>query len=110
MTAIFSPTDDEIDLREIALTLLRRWKLLVIMTLLAGITAGVISFLQKPVYEASSKILVDQSVYSSSTSPTILLLTDAIRQKVAEKMGVAADSLSDVSIAADSPSDVGITA
>lgn len=86
-----SPYEDEIDIREIVLTLLRGWKWLLIITLLVGIVAGVISFLLPTVYEASTQILVDTSLGLSSSSTSTFLLSQAVYQKTNEQMGMALD-------------------
>jgi len=116
MTIDPSPTyDDEIDLRKLALTLLRKWKLLLIVMLLATAAGSVVSFItypkkQLPVYTASSQIFIAQTnldnksefPYPSFTSnPTSFLLSDPVRQKAAIILGVDAASLPTVSIAAD---------
>jgi succinoglycan biosynthesis transport protein ExoP len=67
------PEDDEIeiDLRQI-LTVLRKWsKLIIIMTLLCMLTAGIISyFVLSPVYQASTLLMVTQATDKLATAPT----------------------------------------
>jgi len=50
--------EDEIDLRKYINVLLKHWKLIVIITGIAVIVAGLISFLLPPVYEAKATVLV----------------------------------------------------
>ncbi|MGG1573173.1 YveK family protein [Fictibacillus sp. NRS-1165] len=53
--------EETISLKEIFLTLKKRWKLIVLFTVLATVISGLISFyVLTPVYEASSQILVNQ--------------------------------------------------
>ncbi|NOY98276.1 MAG: hypothetical protein GXP40_03590, partial [Chloroflexi bacterium] len=85
--------DDEIDLREILRTLLNGWKVILLLTILAGATAYGVSMLQTPVYEASARVSIDQKALSLSTSPANLLLSDSVRRKVADELAVPADFL-----------------
>jgi len=85
--------DDEIDLREIVLTLLKGWKTILLMTVLVGGAAFVYSKFQTPVYEASAQVLVDPSIYPSTTTTTTLLLNETVRQKTAEIMDVSINAL-----------------
>jgi succinoglycan biosynthesis transport protein ExoP len=66
------PEDDEIeiDLRQI-LAVLRKWsKLIIIMTLLCVLTAGIISyFVLSPVYQASTLLMVTQATDKLATAP-----------------------------------------
>ena len=115
-----SDHDDEIDLREIVLTLLRKWKLLLIVMVLAAAAAGVFSYFQQqkqPLYTASSKILIDQSIFSaltaqngtpapSSADLTSFLLSDPVRQKAAAILGIDAASLPTVSITPDAANSI----
>ena len=61
----------EIDLRQI-LKVLRKWrKLIIIMTLLTGMSAGFISyFVMKPVYQAQTLLMVTQATDKLQTTPT----------------------------------------
>ncbi len=111
--------DEEIDLHEIVLTLLRHWKLLLIVMVLTAAAAGVFSYWQQkqPLYTASSQILIDQSMFSAltaqngTTSPssadiTGYLLSDSVRQKAAAILGVEAASLPIVNIDPDATNSV----
>ena len=53
--------EDTISLFDIFHTLKKRWKLIVLMTLVAALISGTISyFLLTPVYQSSTQILVNQ--------------------------------------------------
>jgi len=106
--------DDEIDLREFIFTLLKGWKLILLFTLLGGVAALVISKLQQPVYETSAQVLIFPSVSPATAqflispdgtpvtiSPAVFLLSDAVRQKSADSLGLAVSKIPPVSIAAD---------
>ncbi|MBT7190637.1 MAG: hypothetical protein HN916_10625, partial [Anaerolineae bacterium] len=67
--------DDEIDLRELVLTLLKGWKIVLLLTLLAGAAAFGYSKMQTPIYEASAQVLVDPSIYPSTTTTTTTTTT-----------------------------------
>ena len=104
--------DDEIDLREIVLTLLRKWRLLLIVMVMAAAAAGVFSYLaqKQPLYTASSQIRIDPNIFptsasntstSASTDLTSFLLSDSVRQKAAAILVVEAATLPEVSITPD---------
>jgi len=114
-----SNSDDEIDLREIVSTLLRKWKLLLIVMVMAAAAAGLFSYwqLKQPLYTASSQILIDQRIFSaltaqngtppsSSADLTSFLLSDPVRQKAAAILGVEAASLPTVSITPDAANSI----
>ena len=50
--------EDEIDLRKYIGVLLRHWKLIVSITVIAVFVAGLVSFLQPPTYEARASVLI----------------------------------------------------
>ena len=85
--------DDEIDLREIIQALLKGWKVIILLTFLAGAIAFGISKLQRPVYEASATISIDQKALSLSANPASTLLGDEMRQAVADILDISARSL-----------------
>ena len=85
--------DDEIDLREIIQTLLKGWKVILLLTLLAGAIAFGISKLETPVYEASATVSIDQMALSLSANPASILLGGEMRQAVAEVLDSSARSL-----------------
>lgn len=53
--------EDEVDLRDYVNVLLRRWKLIVTITGVAVLIAGLFSFLSAPVYEASAGVLITRT-------------------------------------------------
>jgi capsular polysaccharide biosynthesis protein len=93
--------DDEIDLREIVLTLLKGWKVILLMTVLIGVSAFGYSKLQPPVYEATATILVDQNSLALKRSPASLFSGDEARQLVADKLEIPVTSLPSATIAND---------
>ena len=106
--------DDEIDLREFVLVLLKRWKLILLLILLGGGAGFGFSMLQHPVYEASAQILIPPSVSPANaqvlistsikldtTSPSVYLLSDAVRQKAADSLGMEPSEISSVAVVAD---------
>ncbi|PGT76802.1 YveK family protein [Priestia megaterium] len=53
--------DETISIKDLLQTLKKRWMIIVLLTLLSGITSGVISYyVLTPVYQASTQILVNQ--------------------------------------------------
>ncbi|MFW6309436.1 MAG: Wzz/FepE/Etk N-terminal domain-containing protein, partial [bacterium] len=46
----------EIDLREMINIFLERWYIIVGLTVIAGIAAGIFSFMQDPIYESSTQV------------------------------------------------------
>ena len=101
--------DDEIDLREIVLTLLRGWKIILLLTVLVGAAAFGYSKLQTPVYEAKALISIDQEALGLSINPINFLLSDAVRQNVADELGVSVASLPSLPNAAREKEQVSIS-
>lgn len=60
--------EDEIDLRELFNTILRRKKLIVTMTLIITLLAGVYAFMKTPIYEAKALIEIGNYKLSSNSS------------------------------------------
>ncbi len=56
--------EDEIDLREYVRVLLQHWKMIVVLTMVAAVAAGVVSFMMPPTYEATALISVAQARYT----------------------------------------------
>jgi len=65
--------EDEIDLRDYIDVLVRRWKWIVGVTILAALAAGVVSFATPPVYEATATLAVLQSSNPALVSPAAQL-------------------------------------
>ena len=85
--------DDEIDLREIVLTLFKGWKTILLMTILVGAAAFGYSKLQAPVYEAVTAVYIDQETLGLSINPANILLSDAVRLNVAERLAIPVNNL-----------------
>ena len=93
--------DDEIDLRELITTLLKGWKVILLLMVLGGAAAYGYSALQTPVYEASASLLIDAQALSLTSSPITLLQHEEVREMVAERLDVEKASLPSPTIAAD---------
>ncbi len=93
--------DDEIDLREIFQTLLKGWKIILLLTALAGAAAFGFSALQTPVYEANAVVSIDKSALSLPSSPASMLLSDDAQEAAAGALDVPRASLPQPEIAAD---------
>jgi capsular polysaccharide biosynthesis protein len=64
---------DTVSLIDIFITIKKRWKLIVLITLFAGLISGTITyFLLTPVYEASTQILVNQKNTENQIDYTLL--------------------------------------
>jgi len=70
--------EDEIDLREYLDVIIRRWKWIVGLTLVATITAAAISFVLPPVYEATVILAVTQPKYVLQFDPRFQALEESI--------------------------------
>lgn len=60
--------EDEIDLREYIDVLIRHWKAIVALTVIAAIVAGVVSFLLPPTYEARATLVATGERYRLALS------------------------------------------
>jgi uncharacterized protein involved in exopolysaccharide biosynthesis len=103
MNESVSVYEDEIDLREIVVTLLANWKTIVLLMFLAAATAFGISFVQKPVYQASAVTVIDTSAVAGidvavittnvgaviGLNPLTWLAGDEIRQRAASSLGIS---------------------
>lgn len=76
--------EDEIDLRKYIDVLLKHWKLIVIITGIAVIVAGLVSFLLPPVYEAKATVLV---VAVDQNTLLELARSPRVAASVIDKMG-----------------------
>lgn len=93
--------EDEIDLREYIDVLIRHWKTIVALTLVAAVVAGVISFLLPPTYEAVATLVATGARYRLTFDPRFqsvdtvlppqaysgLLKTPQLQTKVLEELG-----------------------
>ena len=68
--------DDEIDLSKYLNVLLRHWKLIVGMTLIAALAALAVSFLMTPTYEATALIAVTRPQFQLQFDPRIPTLPE----------------------------------
>ena len=93
--------DDELDLREIVQTILQGWKTLLLLVVFMGAGALGFSLLQSPVYRANAVVMIDQSAYTMSLTPQVWLLSDAMRQAVADSLGLAPAELPLVTVTTD---------
>ncbi|MDF2013275.1 YveK family protein [Priestia megaterium] len=61
--------EENINIRDMIQILKKRWILIVVLTLIAGLCSGIISYnVLKPVYQASAQILVNQKKSDNSTT------------------------------------------
>lgn len=93
--------DDEIDLREVLSTLLGGWKIILLLTLLAGVAAFGFSKFQTPVYEAGAVVMIDQSATAIKASPVSWLVSDEMRQTVADALEMQSATLPAVTVTQD---------
>jgi tyrosine-protein kinase len=75
---------DFIELRRILAIVLRRWWWLVIATVLAAVLANIISRQQTPVYQATTTILVGDSIKSTHVDRTDIQVSEALVQTYVE--------------------------
>jgi len=94
--------EDEIDLREYIDVLIRHWKAIVALTVIAAIVAGVVSFLLPPTYEARATLVATGERYRLAFDPRFqsvntvlppqaysgLLKTSQLEMKVLEELGL----------------------
>jgi succinoglycan biosynthesis transport protein ExoP len=72
--------EDEIDLREYIDVLIRHWKAIVALTVVAALVAGVVSFLLPPTYEATALVAAVQPKYQMRFDPKFETLNEDDRQ------------------------------
>jgi hypothetical protein len=116
MNKSVSVYEDEIDLREIVVTLLSNWKTIVLLMFLAAAAAFGVSVVQKPVYEASAVTVIDTSAVAGidvvvvttsggaapGLNPLTWLAGDEIRQRAASSLGISPDALPEPVVRQDS--------
>jgi len=68
--------EEEFDLREYIEVLIKHWKLIALATFLAAFSAGVISFLIPPTYEATAGVVVVKSKMDITFDPKMKTLTE----------------------------------
>jgi uncharacterized protein involved in exopolysaccharide biosynthesis len=72
--------EDEIDLRVYINVLVRHWRLVVALTLLAGAAAFVVSLLLPTKYRATAVVVVTRPLYQFQFSPAIQNLPETVQQ------------------------------
>lgn len=71
--------EEEIDLRELLLVLRKRWRFIALITILAILISGIVSFfILEPIYEASSTILVGRKGEDSQTDYQDILFSQKL--------------------------------
>ncbi|MCT4478548.1 Wzz/FepE/Etk N-terminal domain-containing protein [Peribacillus frigoritolerans] len=92
--------EETISIKDIFKTLKKRWKLIILLTLIAALISGTISyFLLTPVYESSTQILVNQKQSENQLDSTqirsnidmintysVIIKSPAILEKVIDKL------------------------
>lgn len=68
--------EEEIDLREYVDVIIRRWKWIVGLTLLAAVTSAVGSFMMPPLYEATVTLVATEPKYVLQFEPRFVSLAD----------------------------------
>ncbi len=103
--------EDEIDLREYVAVLLRHWKLIVGLTVVAALVAGLVSFIMPPTYEAtavistsatgvaalarfpSTLIIFQGGISTSATGVVALATSDAVLEVAIATLGTLPPTL-----------------
>jgi succinoglycan biosynthesis transport protein ExoP len=95
--------EDEIDLRQYIEVLIRRWKWIVALTLIAALTAAAISFfVLEPVYEASALVLITSPRYQLRFDPRLETVSEIeTASKAYPSLAVSDDLLNQVLEAMD---------
>jgi len=93
--------EDEIDLREYIDVLIRHWKVILIMPVVAAVVAGVVSFLLPPTYEATALVAAVQLQYVMRFDPKFETLdNEQLPVKAYPALATSDDVLSKVITAA----------
>lgn len=84
--------EEEIDLREYVDLLVRRWKWIVGLTVLAALLAGIVSFMISPTYETTASVFVLPGITSnaqtlSPQTQLALLQSGNVAQRTAQLLG-----------------------
>lgn len=97
--------DNEIDLRQYLEVVIRRWKLIVGLSLIAAVTAAVISFfVLQPTYEATAMVLITEPRYQLRFDPRLETLSDIeTNSKVYPSLALSDDLLRKVLEVLDPP-------
>ncbi|MCR4407926.1 MAG: Wzz/FepE/Etk N-terminal domain-containing protein [Anaerolineae bacterium] len=92
--------EDEIDLREYIDVLIRHWKAIVILTVVAAVVSGVVSFLLPPTYEARAMVAAVQPKYVMRFDPRFETLNKQSPVKAYPALATSDDVLSKLITAA----------
>lgn len=92
---------ETISLKALVRTVLRRWKLIVILMAAGGLITGAFHFLIEPVYTATSVISIDPDVLVGNSLPTFLLVADEIKASVAAEFKMEITDLPLVTVTTD---------
>ncbi len=95
------PLVHEADLHDLIRLIGRRFKLVLLITLIGALAGAAIFFFIKPAQSAVAVITVDPAMLVSSTSPYYLVQNDEIANAVAQKLGIALEDLPDMSFSVD---------
>ncbi|OMP66123.1 YveK family protein [Domibacillus epiphyticus] len=116
--------EETISLKELAATLKKRTKLIVLITILAALASGIVSyFVLTPIYQASTQVLVNQTkteqqLYNQDNVQTslqlistynVIMKSPAILEKVSNNLsvGLTAEQLSEkISVSSEQDSQV----
>jgi len=83
--------DDEIELRKLIKTLLKGWKIILGLMVIGGVGAWGYSQLQSPVYEASAKVLIDDTFLPVSAAT--FLTSEDVRAETASVLEISTAEL-----------------
>ena len=72
--------NDFVELRRVIEIVLRRWWLLVVLAIIAALAGYIVSLRQKPVYQATTTVLVGQSIKSPQLERVDIQTSDALVQ------------------------------
>lgn len=86
-------TDQEMDLKEILLVFLKRWKLIIALVFIFGVFSLAISLIQRPVFVASSQIYVDNRIFPTEETIINQLVSFDLRQRLANKLKINDESI-----------------
>lgn len=88
-----SNPNDANDLQNFIVTLLQKWKWIVLVAVLFGAIAFSIGKLQTPIYKASSSVYINQEDLGLSINPILLIRSDYVRQRTAKPLDYPPDQL-----------------
>ncbi|MFW5980776.1 MAG: GumC family protein [Halanaerobiaceae bacterium] len=83
----------EIDLREMINIFLERWYIIVGLTVIAGIAAGIFSFMQDPIYESSTQVLVEEQDPAMEGDSFFPMALDSGSENMANRLHIISSPL-----------------